>query len=71
MDDRVIPEIREAERQLKRAQLHEGDPESVIDCLQRAQDAMDRARAFAVPPVKTSKKKPKEEEQPADLGVGG
>jgi hypothetical protein len=71
VDERVIPEIAEAERQLRRAQLHSQDSDSLIDCLSRAQDSLDRARAFAVPPVKASKKKKEPEEVPPDLGTGG
>lgn len=57
MDERVMPEVREAERQLRRALTQETDSDSLIDSLQRAQDAIDRARTWAAPPVKKEKKK--------------
>jgi hypothetical protein len=68
VDERVIPEIAEAERQLRRAQLHSQDSDSLIDCLSRAQDSLDRARAFASPPVKKPPRKKGDEDIPVPTG---
>ncbi len=67
MDERVQSELDEAIRQLTRARWHAEQPDAIIDCLQRAQDSLDRARAFAAPP--SPKKKKQEREAPVPAGV--
>ncbi len=66
MDEKLITEIAYAQRQLKLAELRADNADEVIDCLQRAQDAMDRARAIAHPPAKPLKKR---KEDPVPPGV--
>lgn len=66
-----MPAVREAERQLRRALTQDQDSDSLIDSLQRAQDNIDQARAFAAPPPPKTKKKKEQEEVPPDLGSGG
>lgn len=58
MDAKLFSEVQEAERQIRKVVIFDDQTEQQIDCLQRAQDAIDRARAILSPaPRKVKSKK--------------